>query len=328
VQVRDFTPARALRGGYDILHVHWPEKPLMVSGRLAKASGAIAGRAVLAAARLHGASIVWTTHNARPHEARDTRLERWYWSGVLRRVSAVIHPSAASQAAIEARYPALAALPAGVVPIGHFRGTYPDHVSREEARAGFGITPETAVIAFLGLLRPYKNVPRLIGAVRALPPERKAVLLVGGEPLSPALAAEVEQAAGGDPRVRLTLRHVPVDDVQRFLRAADLVVLPFTDITNSGSALLGLSFDRPVLVPRRGAMGELQALVGADWLRLYDGELTATLLDEALAWARARPAGSPDLSPLNWKGIAEQTLAFYRAVRGGAKARGGALPDA
>ena len=49
---------------------------------------------------------------------------------------------------------------------------------------------------------------------------------------------------------------------------------------------------------------------------------------KALAWARARPAGSPDLSPLNWKGIAEQTLAFYRAVRGGAKARGGALPDA
>ena len=316
VRVRDFTPARALRGGYDILHVHWPEKPLMVSGRLAKLAGAIAGRAVLDAARLHGASVVWTTHNARPHEAGDTRLERWYWSGVLRRVSAVIHPSAASRAAIEARYPALAAVPAQVVPMGHFRGAYPDHVSREEARAGFGIAAEAAVLTFIGLLRPYKNVPHLIGTVRALPPERKAVLLVGGEPLNLTLAAEVERAAGGDPRVRLTLRHVPVDDVQRFLRAADLVVLPFTDITNSGSALLALSFDRPVLVPRRGAMGELQALVGADWLRTYDGELTAALLDEALVWARARPAGSPDLSALNWGVIAEQTLAFYRAVRG------------
>jgi beta-1,4-mannosyltransferase len=317
VRVRDFTPTRALRGGYDILHVHWPEKPLMVSGRLAKVAGAIAGRAVLDAARLHGASVVWTTHNARPHEGGDTRLERWYWSGVLRRVSAVIHPSAASQAAIEARYPALAAVPAQVVPMGHFRGAYPDHVSREEARAGFGITGEAAVLTFIGLLRPYKNVPHLIGTVRALPPERKAVLLVGGEPLNPTLAAEVERATGGDPRVRLTLRHVPVDDVQRFLRAADLVVLPFTDITNSGSALLALSFDRPVLVPGRGAMGELQALVGADWLRTYDGELTAALLDQALAWARARPAGSPDLSALNWGAIAEQTLAFYRAVRGG-----------
>ena len=26
VRVRDFTPARALLGGYDVLHVHWPEK--------------------------------------------------------------------------------------------------------------------------------------------------------------------------------------------------------------------------------------------------------------------------------------------------------------
>jgi beta-1,4-mannosyltransferase len=329
VRVRDFTPARALRGGYDILHIHWPEKPLMVSGRLAKVAGAVAGRAVLEAARLHGASVVWTTHNARPHEGGDTLLERWYWSAVVRRVNAVIHPSTASRAAIEARYPGLAGVPAQVVRMGHFRGSYPDRISREQARAGFGIAADAAVLTFIGLLRPYKNVPHLIATVRGLPAERKAVLLVGGEPLDARLAADVERAAGGDPRVRLTMRHVPEEDVQRFLRAADLVVLPFTDITNSGSALLALSFDRPVLVPRRGAMGELQALVGADWLRTYDGDLTPALLDDAIAWARARPASSPDLSSLSWGAIAEQTLAFYRAVRGGASApAGGSSPNA
>ena len=290
----------------------------MVSGRLSKVAGAIAGRAVLEAARLHGASVVWTTHNVRPHEGRDTPLERWYWSGVLRRVDAVIHPSRASQAAVEARYPALAGVPHAVVRMGHYRGSYPDSISRDEARAAFGIAEDAAVITFIGLVRPYKNVPRLIGLVRALPAERKVVLLVGGEPLNPELRSEIERAAGGDPRVRLTLRHVPEDDVQRYLRAADLVVLPFTDITNSGSALLALSFDRPVLVPRRGAMGELQELAGTDWVRTYDGELTSASLDEALAWAHARPAASPDLSPLNWGAIAEETLAFYRAVRGGA----------
>jgi glycosyltransferase involved in cell wall biosynthesis len=318
VRVRDFTPVLAFRGGYDILHIHWPEKPLMVSGRLSKLAGAIAGRAVLEAARLHGASVVWTTHNVRPHEGRDTLLERWYWSGVLRRVDAVIHPSGASQAAVEARYPAMASVPHAVVRMGHYRGSYPDSVSREEARAAFGIAEDAAVITFIGLVRPYKNVPHLIGLVRALPPERKVVLLVGGEPLNRELASAIERAGGGDPRVRLTLRHVPEEHVQRFLRAADLVVLPFTDITNSGSALLALSFDRPVLVPCRGAMGELEELVGTDWVRTYDGELTPSLLEEALAWARARADGSPDLSPLNWGAIAEQTLAFYRAVRGGA----------
>jgi beta-1,4-mannosyltransferase len=329
VQVRDFTPARALRGGYDILHTHWPEKPLMVSGRAARLAGAVAGRAVFEAARLHGASVVWTTHNALPHEGRDTALQRWYWSGVVRRVDAVIHPSSASQTAVEARYPAMATVPRAVVRMGHFRGSYPDGVSREEARAAFGIAADATVLTFIGLVRPYKNVPHLIRTVQALPPQRNAVLLVGGEPLHARLAAEIERAADGDPRVRLDLRHVPEEDVQRFLRAADLVVLPFTDITNSGSALLALSFDRPVLVPCRGAMGELQSLVGSDWVRTYHGELTPAVLEEAIASARAQPDGAPDLSPLNWRTIAEQTLAVYRAVRGGAVAvAGGSSPNA
>lgn len=329
VRVRDFTLARALRGGYDILHVHWPEKALTTGGAAARVAGAVAGRAVLEAARLHGAKVVWTTHNARPHEGGDTRLERWYWSGVLRRVDAVIHPSAASQAAVEATYPALARLPHAVVRIGHFHGTYPDHLSRDEARAAFGVPEAAAVVTFLGLVRPYKNVPHLIHTVRALPPERRAVLLVGGEPLDASIAAEIERAAAGDPRVRLTLRHVPDDDVQRFLRAADLVVLPFSDITNSGSALLALSFDRPVLVPRLGAMGELQELVGDDWVRVYEGELTPAILDQALGWAREGRAGGPDLTPLDWDAIAERTLALYRAVSSGAGGvAGGSSPKA
>jgi beta-1,4-mannosyltransferase len=317
VRVRDFTPARALRGGYDILHVHWPERALVRPGRLARTAGAIGGVVILGVARRRGASVVWTTHNARPHEGRDTRLERWYWSGVTRRLDGVIHPSLASQEEVETRYPALARLPHAVVRMGHFRGCYPDHVSREEARATFGIPEGAAVVTFIGLVRPYKNLPHLVSTVRALPPERNVVLLVGGRPLQDAFAADVHRAAGGDPRVRLTLRHVPDEDVQRYLRAADLVVLPFTDITNSGSALLALSFDRPVLLPRRGAMAELQALIGADWVYTYDGELTPAVLEEAIARARRRHGETPDLSPLEWGAIARETLEFYRAVAGG-----------
>jgi glycosyltransferase involved in cell wall biosynthesis len=324
VHVTDFTPGRALRGGYDILHLHWPEKVMVGTSPLARLAGAAGGRAVLEVARLHGASVVWTTHNARPHEGGDTPLERWYWSGVLRRVNGMLHPSAASQAAVEARYPEAARLPHAVVRIGHFRGSYPDQVSPEEARAGFALPDGAAVVTFFGLVRRYKNVPHLVRTVRALPAERNAVLLVGGKPLDTSLVPEIEHAAGGDPRVRLTLQRVPEDDVQRYLRAADLVVLPFTDITNSASALLALSFDRPVLVPRLGAMGELQALVGTDWVRTYEDDLTPAILDQALDWARRPRDRGPDLSTLDWGAIAEQTLAFYYALRRGPSGVAGA----
>jgi glycosyltransferase involved in cell wall biosynthesis len=323
VEVRDFTPERVLRGGYDLLHVHWPEKAMTAPGRVGRAGGALAAIALLEVAHRRGARIVWTAHNARPHEARDGWLDQWYWDEVVRRVDGVIHPSGAGRAVVEARYPALARRPADVVWLGHFRGTYPDRVTQREARAGFDVPEDARVVAFLGLVRPYKNVPHLIRTVRSLPTDSPVILLVGGEPLTPALAAEVRAAAGEDRRVRLALHHIPDEDVQRYLRAADLVVLPFTDITNSGSALLALSFDRPVLVPGLGAMGELQGVVGADWVRTYDGALTREVLREALAWAE-RSTGRPNLDRLDWTAIARQTLELYRTVvRGPAGGRGG-----
>ena len=149
--------------------------------------------------------------------------------------------------------------------------------------------------------------------VRALADD--VILLVAGAPQPPSLADEVRAAAAGDPRIRLSLGHVPDDKVQLYLRAADLVALPFRDITNSGSALLALGFDRPVLVPARGAMGELQALAGSEWVRTYEGELTPALLADALEWARAeRSPASPPLEALDWSRIAEETLAFYRTL--------------
>jgi glycosyltransferase involved in cell wall biosynthesis len=314
VRVREFTPARALRGGYDVLHVHWPEKALNAGSLLGRVAGAAAALAMLEAAHLHGARVAWTVHNARPHESRHPRLEEWFRSAVVRRVDTVIHPSAAGQRAVEALHPELARRPHAVVPLGHFRGTYPDTVSREQARAGFGIPEGARVVAFLGLIRPYKNVPHLIRTVRALPREvGEVVLLVAGAPHMAALADEVREAAGGDPRVHLALEHIPDEDVQRYLRAADLVVLPFRDITNSASALLALSFDRPVLVPARGAMGELRELAGADWVCTYDEDLTPDLLGRALDWAVRRPPGAPRLEALEWPEIARQTISAYRA---------------
>ncbi len=317
VRVRDFTPPRALLGGYDLLHLHWPEKALNAGSLPGRLAGAAAALAIIQAARLHRARVVWTAHNAHPHESRHPGLEQRYLASVVRKVDAVIHPSLAGQRSVEASYPRLAARPHAVVPLGHYRGSYPNELSRDEARAALGLSPAAQVVAFVGLVRPYKNVPLLIRTVRELARERpELTLLVGGAPLAPEVDREVRAAAGGDPRVRLTLEHLPEEDVQRFLVPADLVALPFMDITNSSSALLALTFDRPVLVPARGAMGELQAIVGSDWVRTYEGELTPRLLAEALDWARRPRPSPPPLEPLDWPEIARQTLALYRAALG------------
>jgi beta-1,4-mannosyltransferase len=313
VRTEEFSPARALRGGYDILQVHWPDKALNARRLPVRAAGALAALASLDAARRGGARVVWTAHNADPHESRHPDLERRFWSALVRRVDGVIHLSEAGRRMVEARFPELTTRPSTVVAPGHFRGSYPDTITRSEARAALGLPPKARVIAFFGLIRNYKGVPHLVRAARALPED--VLLLVAGAPQPASVADEVRSAADQDPRVRLSLGHVPDDRVQEYLRAADLVALPFRDITNSGSALLALGFDRPVLVPARGAMGELQALAGADWVRTYEGELTPALLAGALDWAQAgRRQASPPLDALDWAHVAEETLRFYRRL--------------
>jgi glycosyltransferase involved in cell wall biosynthesis len=166
------------------------------------------------------------------------------------------------------------------------------------------------VLVFFGSIRAYKNVPHLIRVFRKLS-RAETYLVVAGEPTRAERTA-VLAAAEGDKRVITQLRLIPAAEVQVILRSADLVVLPFRDILNSGSALLALSFDRPVLVPDLGSMREIQQLVGDTWLRTYDGVLDENRLLTALDWALHTPrAEKPQLDGLDWSSIARRTLSAY-----------------
>jgi len=114
------------------------------------------------------------------------------------------------------------------------------------------------------------------------------------------------------------------------LAAADLVVLPYDDILHSGSALLSLSFNRPILVPERGAMTELRANVGEEWVYTYTGTLTAGDVEATLRAVRreVRAAQAP-LDHLDWDGLGGQTVALYDRVlsRSENKTRTGSASD-
>jgi glycosyltransferase involved in cell wall biosynthesis len=140
-------------------------------------------------------------------------------------------------------------------------------------------------------------------------------LLVAGSCRDPGLKKNIEIIAGGDSRIALKLEFVPEDKAQIYFRASDLVVLPFVSITNSGSAMLALSFGIPTVVPNIGSMSELAAYVGSDWISTYDGELSVDVLKERVVWAETTPRPShPSLDDLEWDRIAFLTAQFYEEV--------------
>ena len=208
--------------------------------------------------------------------------------------------------------------PIFIIPRGHYRGAYPDSMNREEARCKLGVKSDEFVATFLGQIRAYKGVPQLIRCFIASGLTNSR-LIVAGRPITGSIGRELKELASGNSSIELFLDFVESADIQKFLRAADLVVLPYTDILNSGSAILALSFDRPVLLPARGAMADLREAVGPDWVCLYEGELTPDIIRDAAQWAVGRRNCGPRSAPLgawNWDVTAKRTVeAFSQCQR-------------
>ncbi len=314
VDVDGFSMFEPLQRRYDVWHVHWPEDFLSYRSSGAAYFYVAAELFLFAWARLSGTRLVWTVHDLGPHESYHPRLERLFWPLFLPMVDGIISLSETAREAAYDRFPVLRSVPSAIVPHGHYRTAYPEPVSKAQARRQFGLNSEAPVMLFVGRVRPYKNVVSLVQTFRQWKTS-EARLVVAGNPVSDDLGGRVQTAAKADPRVHTALRFIEEDEMPALIAGADLVVLPYESIMHSGSALLALSYDRPILVPDRGAMTELRARVGRDWVRTYTGQLTPSVLAEGMAWARTtdRAARAP-VDDLDWPRLARQTVALYRRV--------------
>ena len=61
-------------------------------------------------------------------------------------------------------------------------------------------------------------------------------------------------------------------------------------------------------------MTEVQDAFGADWIRLYAGDLTPAELAAASDWARGCPRAALDLRRFDWRPIARRTRAIYEGL--------------
>lgn len=318
LQVDEFSFPRAFTRRYDVVHMHWPDTHLWSVSWWRSLGKHIRLGLLCAWLRLRRTRIVWTLHNLHTHEKDHwigaTLFPRWF----PRAITDVIALTPTGLELARRKFPALARKRSALIPHGHYRDVFPPAAPHDVSRARLGLERNRFTILFLGSIRRYKNVPVLIDAFRRLP-DTDVQLVIAGQPVVGMRAEEIEAAAQGDPRVHLHLRLIPEAEMPYFYGAADLVVAPFSDILNSGSVLLALSMNRPVLAPRLGALPDLERVVGSRWLRLYDGELEPRMLTEARTRV-ARPdlGETVNLSRFDWPEIAQATIALYTPPRPGA----------
>lgn len=268
--------------------------------------------------RALGMHLVWTAHNAVPHEqvfADDVSSRR-----------ALVEASDLVLAHSQSTLDELAALGAvahrsAVIrhgPIGPCGRPGPLRVP--------GADGGPRRFLFFGQVRVYKGVDDLLTAFAAIPGDVAAQLTVAGRCDDPALQSGLSALArSAGPDVMLRLEHVPDGEVTPLLAAADVVILPYRRVTTSGSAIIALCHGRPLIVPELAGLADLpdQAVLR------YDGGipgLTAALASLARADERRLAAMSAAAyryaSETTWQSIAAQTVAEMISVLGGARSAG------
>ncbi|MGY4858077.1 hypothetical protein [Cryobacterium sp. AP23] len=298
VVIVGFTWRTLLTGSFDAFHVHWPEhlitQPTLARRLVVRALFFLA----LIRLRFKRVPVVRTMHNKNAH-FRVASVDKALLQHFEKLVSARIWLSEREDED-GVRSDADVVIP------------HSDYVPWLEA-LGAQERPPGGInqILCFGVIRRYKRFEEVAHAAVALGYPH---LTIAGAPSESDYAAELLSIAKAHPsQLSVFPQRLDSQELVEKIQAANLVVVPYADLYNSGVVLLALSLQRPVALRESPASRALAAEYGDFWIRRYPGELTSTSLDNLIA-KPAAVQGRAFSERRLWSFAAQEHRALYRRV--------------
>lgn len=251
-----FTLALYRVKGFRIFHLHWIYPfsfgtTKIIINRIINTIHIIYFIAVLKMLRF---SLVWTPHNIKPHETQfvdDLGVGRFISS----RANAVIAHSESEKR--EMRKIGFNINNVHIIAHGNYIDYYPHNGNKV-------IKDKIFTYLFFGQVRPYKGIIELIKTYQNTGGlDGYSRLMIVGKCLNPVYNYKIMKII--KEKNSSVIYHnysVPDRDVAGIFSDADIVVLPYLNVTNSGSAILSFSLKKPIIVPRSGAFSDIPGNLG------------------------------------------------------------------
>jgi glycosyltransferase involved in cell wall biosynthesis len=211
-----------------------------------------------------------------------------------------------------------------VIPFG-INNTVPNtSLSRTEAKQQLGLASNDKAMLFFGNIAPYKGLEYLITALAELVrQDRSYRLLIVGSPKGSAnywnqIRQTIAECELRDHVVE-TIEYIPDEATEIYFKAADVLILPYTHVFQSGVLFLGYSFGLPVIAADVGSLRSevIEGGTGFVFTARDPADLAQTI-ERYFASELYRELGSrlPEIKAYanerySWNKVAEITTAVY-----------------
>lgn len=272
--------ARRLRP--DVIHIQW--------SRLPKLDGWAWSRL-----RRMGIPLVHTVHDIAPMFAKagmQTALAHIYEG-----MDALILHTTSNIEAFQSAYPTIPTEKLHLIPMIAFpTPPMPTSADQQSARQALGLPLDAPIALFFGAIKHYKGLDVLLEAFQIAQQRHPNFHLViagkyeaGQHHKLPSLEAILAM-----PNVHVYEGFIPTRDIWKHHLAADVIVHPYREITQSAALITAMGFGRAVIVTDVGGMGE--TVQGNGWVIPSENpSILADTLCEALN-DRARLHAMGDIS--------------------------------
>jgi glycosyltransferase involved in cell wall biosynthesis len=270
--------------------------------------------------------VVLTAHNvnAARRDDRDSLLNRLTLRAQYRLADHIFVHTDKMKAELLQDY-GIAPQTVSVIPFGINNSVPNTDLTPHEAKQRLGLGDDEKAILFFGAIRPYKGLEYLVTAFGQLARKHADYrLIIAGERKkgSEKYLDDIVQLIDGQPwrdRVIQRVEFVPDEDIELYFKSADVLVLPYAEVFQSGVLFLSYSFGLPAIATDVGSFREemIEGKTGSV-CRARDSRDMATAIEGYFAsdlyrsLERHRAAIQAAASARNsWSIVAEKTCAVY-----------------
>jgi D-inositol-3-phosphate glycosyltransferase len=207
-----------------------------------------------------GKKLVHTAHNIniRQRDGKDNFLNRFMLAFFYRNLDHIMVHTHLMKQQLGQDY-RVDARKITVIPFGINNVLPETSLSRTAARGAFNFSPSDRVVLFFGNIAPYKGLEYLVDAFGQLATrDPRMRLVIAGQLKCPAAYWRMIQT-----RIRplaesviQRIEYIPDEQIELFFKAADVLVLPYTHIFQSGVLFLSYQFGLPAVCTDVGSMRE------------------------------------------------------------------------